>query len=325
MSSNSADPRPFRIQRSVLAVPGTSEDLFSKAARLSSDAVFLDLEDTVTLDQKHDARKKVIAALNDIDWGMRTMAVRINPISTEWAHREIIELVTECPRLDILMLPNVDEPFQVRFVDSLITGLERECRRYKRIGIEAIIETARGLADVESIAACSERLEGICFGAGDYSVAMHTYDTISAPSPEDGDSRSSGRSDPWHYARARIANACHAFGLRPIDGPFTNYRDADGLRHAATGAAALGFEGKWVIHPSQVSICNSVFMPTDTQVKWAEQILESMRHASASGQGVIGLNDGVVDQVHEKLARLILRRNSAVANAHSWQLVIAIL
>ena len=300
-------PRPFRVQRSVLAVPATSEHLFEKAAKTSADFIFLDLEDAVAPDRKKHARTSAIAALNDLDWGTKTMSVRINALDTEWALRDILEMVDLCPRLDLVMVPRANSAFEVQFVDTLLTCLERELRREKRIGIEAIVETALGLANVEQIAASSGRLESIIFGKGDYSTDMGTYDAVIGGS----------QTVPhrWDYPLARIANACRAYGLRPIDGPFTRYSDIGGLRASAERAVALGFEGKWAIHPTQLAICNELFAPTAAHVEWAERILEAMRGAVASGKGAVGHNGMVVDMAHARLAEIILERASIVRSS----------
>jgi malyl-CoA/(S)-citramalyl-CoA lyase len=301
------NPRRFRIQRSELAVPATSAHLFEKAAKGTADFVFLDLEDAVAPDRKNDARRSAIAALNDIDWGLKTIAVRINALDTEWAHRDILEIVGHCPRLDLVLLPRARSAFDVQFVDTLLTGLEKELRRDKHIGIETIVETAVGLANVEQIAASSSRLEAIIFGIGDYSIDMQTYDTVIGASDTEG--------EPWYYALARIANACRAFGLRPIDGPYTKYADLAGLRARAERVRALGYEGKWAIHPAQVTICNEVFAPTVSQVEWAKRILEVMSDALQKGEGAIGRNGAVVDMAHIRLARAILERASVLSSA----------
>jgi malyl-CoA/(S)-citramalyl-CoA lyase len=300
MPSHLDNPRPFRIQRSELAVPATSPHLFEKAAQTSADFVFLDLEDSVAPDKKKDARRNVIAALNDINWGGKTMAVRVNALDTEWAHRDIVEIGGQCPRLDLFMLPRAGAAFDVQFVDQLLTGLEKEHGHEKRIGIETIVETAQGLANVEQIAASSSRLEAIIFGIGDYSIDMHAYDAVIGTA--------SVERDHWQYARSRIANACRAFGLRPIDGPFTKYADLAGLRASAEYVAALGFEGKWAIHPTQVAICNEVFSPTRSQIEWAEQTVRLMADAVAQGKGAVGRNGAIVDMAHVRLARTILQR-----------------
>jgi len=296
-------PRRFRIQRSELAVPATSDHLFEKAAETAADFVFLDLEDTVAPENKNEARLKAIAALNDTNWGTKTMAVRINALGTEWVHRDILDIVGLCPRLDLVMLPRAQTAFDVQFVDTLLAGLERELRRDKRLGIEAIVETALGLANVEHIAASSSRLESIIFGMGDYSVDMGNYDTMTGASQ--------GAPQHWDYALARIANACRAYGLRPIDGPFTRYSDLAGLRASAERAAALGFEGKWAIHPSQLALCNELFSPTASQTEWAERTLDAMGDAVAMGTGAIGRNGILLDMAHVRLARIILERAAA--------------
>jgi malyl-CoA/(S)-citramalyl-CoA lyase len=303
MLAMNGTPRRFRIQRSVLAVPATSDHLFEKAARASADFVFLDIEDTVAPESKNEARLKAIAALNDIDWGIKTMSVRINALGTEWVHRDILDIVRLCPRLDLVMLPRAQTAFDVQFVDTLLTGLENELRRDKQIGIETIVETALGLANVEHIAGSSNRLESIIFGMGDYSIDMGNYEAVTGASQ--------AQQQHWDYALARIANAGRAYGLRPIAGPFTRYSDLAGLRASAERAASLGFEGKWAIHPSQLAICNEVFSPTGSQVEWAERILDAMRDVVATGTGAIGRNGMLLDMAHVRLARIILERAAA--------------
>jgi malyl-CoA/(S)-citramalyl-CoA lyase len=208
-----------------------------------------------------------------------------------------------CPRLDLVMLPRAQTAFDVQFVDTLLTGLENELRRDKQIGIETIVETALGLANVDHIAASSNRLESIIFGLGDYSIDMGNYEAVTGASQ--------AQQQHWDYALARIANAGRAYGLRPIAGPFTRYSDLAGLRASAERAASLGFEGKWAIHPSQLAICNEVFSPTGSQVEWAERILDEMRDVVATGTGAIGRNGILLDMAHIRLARIILERAAA--------------
>jgi malyl-CoA/(S)-citramalyl-CoA lyase len=322
MSLTTPAPRRFRVQRSELAVPATSEHFFEKAARGVADVIFLDLEDAVSPDNKDRARKNAIAALNDIDWGEKTVAVRINGLDTPWAHRDLIEVVAHCPRLDMILLPKAGTAFDLQFIDALLGGLEKEFKREKTIGLEALIESALGLANVEEIAASTPRLEALIFGVGDYSISMQTFDVvIGAPNPhyavltDPGDTGRRERhwNDHWHYALARIATACRAFGLRPIDGPYTNYADAEGFRASAWRAHALGFEGKWAIHPSQAPICNEVFTPKPTQVEWARQTLVAMESALASGRGAVGRDGVLLDLAHVKLARSILQRAEATS------------
>lgn len=321
MSFTVTKPHRPRLHRSELAVPATSEHFFLKAASSDADVVFLDLEDAVAPHLKADARQNAIRALKEINWGGKTMAVRVNSLDTEWAQRDIIELVSTCPRLDLILLPKVGTPFDVQFVAALIEGLEREQGRADKIGIEILIESALGLANVEAIAACCERLEAIIFGVGDYSIDMQSFDMVfGTPNPHYAiltDADAHGRrdrhwNDQWHFALARIANACRAYGLRPIDGPFTNYGDVAGYRAAAGRAAALGFEGKWAIHPSQVALANDVFTPSSSQVAWAERISQTMAAAGGAGKGAIGLDATLVDFAHLKLANRIMERSALV-------------
>lgn len=320
MSFTITQPRRRRLQRSELAVPATSEQFFEKAAKSAADVVFLDLEDAVAPAMKTQARKNTVAALNDLDWGAKTLAVRVNSLDTEWALRDIIEVISHCPRLDLILLPKVGTAFDVQFVDKLIGGLEREQRRDKLIGIEVLIESTLGLSNVESIAASSERLEAMIFGVGDYSLDLQSLDLVfGTPNPaysvltaaDAQGQRARHWNDQWHFALARIANACRAHGLRAIDGPFTDYADTDGYRASAARAAALGFEGKWAIHPSQIALANEIFTPSAEQIAWARRISGLIADAGKAGKGAIGVDGVLVDFAHQKLAARILQRAGA--------------
>ena len=297
---------PSRIQRSELAVPATSQQFFEKAAKGPADSIFLDLEDAVAPSRREEGRANAVEALNSVDWGNKTMSVRVNDLTTPWAISDIIS-VARCPRIDMILLPKVKTAGDVIFLDRLLTGLELEQPRARPLGIEILIETAEGLANVEAIAASSPRLEGIIFGVGDYSIELENFDTIfGAPNPEYRVAGAQG--DQWHFALARIANACRAYGLRPIDGPFTNYGDPEAYRASAMRARALGFEGKWAIHPSQVTIANEIFSPTVAQVAWACNIAKLMKAEAAAGSGAIGLDGVLIDRAHVKLADKIVAR-----------------
>ena len=296
----------FRLQRSELAVPATSLPFFEKAARGPADSLFLDLEDAVAPQRRDEARENAVRALNDIDWGTKTVSVRVNGLGTRWALADILA-VARCPRLDMILLPKVETAGDVVFLDRLLTGLELEVPRQRPLGIEILIETTKGLANVEAIAAASPRLEGIIFGVGDYSIELENFDTVfGAPNPEYQVAGAQG--DQWHFALARIANACRAYGLRPIDGPFTNYGDPDAYRASAIRARALGFEGKWAIHPSQVAIANDVFTPSAAQIAWARDIAAKMDAAAEEGKGAIGFEGVLIDRAHVLLSGKILRR-----------------
>ena len=297
---------PSRIQRSELAVPATSQQFLEKAAKGPADSIFLDLEDAVAPSRREEGRANAVEALNSVDWGNKTMSVRVNDLTTPWAISDIIS-VARCPRIDMILLPKVKTAGDVIFLDRLLTGLELEQPRARPLGIEILIETAEGLANVEAIAASSPRLEGIIFGVGDYSIELENFDTVfGAPNPEYRVAGAQG--DQWHFALARIANACRAYGLRPIDGPFTNYGDPEAYRDSAMRARALGFEGKWAIHPSQVTIANEIFSPTVAQIAWACNIAKLMKAEAAAGSGAIGLDGVLIDRAHVKLADKIVAR-----------------
>ena len=324
MSFTITKPRARRLQRSELAVPATSPHFFERAAHGAADFIFLDLEDAVAPARKPEAREIAIDALNRIDWGRKTLAVRVNGLDTEWAHRDIIEIAGRCPRLDLVMVPKVGTAFDVKFVDALLTGLEREYPREKPLGIEILIETTLGLTNVEDIVQASERLEAVIFGIGDYSIDLRTCgEIIGASDPRyavltdldpDG-ARHRHWNDQWHFALARIANACRAHGVRAIDGPYANFGDAEGFRASAERAAALGFEGKWAIHPSQIEIANAVFSPTAREVEWARQITARIQSASAGGDGAFGQDGVLIDLAVLKRAQAILDRQQAIAAA----------
>jgi malyl-CoA/(S)-citramalyl-CoA lyase len=311
---SSAKPA-YRRQRSELAVPASSEKFFMKAISGPADSLFLDLEDAVAPNRRVEARAQAVKALQELDWGEKIVSVRVNGLGTVWALQDILD-VARCPRLDMILLPKVETAEDVIFVDRLLTALELEAPRARPLGIEILIETAKGLANVESIAAASPRLEGIIFGVGDYSIELENFDTVFGSSNPDYAvlAREEGRAeerhwgDQWHFALARIANACRAYGLRPIDGPYANYGDQDGYRASCQRARALGFEGKWAIHPSQVSIANAEFTPRQGQIDWARDILAKMAAAAAEGQGAIGIEGVLIDRAHVKLSHKILKR-----------------
>ncbi len=312
-------PRLTRLQRSELAVPATSPKFFAKAAACAADSIFLDLEDAVAPTHKEQARTQAIDALNHVDWGTKTMAVRVNALDTPWALQDIVEVARHAPRLDLVLLPKAGSAFDVQFVAQLLTLVERQAGRGKRIGIEVLIETAMGVANVEQIAQASDRLEAMIFGVGDYTVDMRTHDRVfGRPSEryavlteaDAGGSRQRHWNDQWHFAMARIANACRAWGLRPIDGPFTDFGDTDGFLASAQRAKALGFEGKWAIHPSQVEHANLAFSPTPEELAWAAHTAELIERTTRGGQGAVGAGGVLIDMAHLKLADSITQRQA---------------
>lgn len=306
------ESRVARPQRSELSVPATSSWFFAKAAAGAADAVVLDLEDGVAEGRKDAARDAAIEAANTVDWGGKTLSVRVNAIGTPWCHRDIVEVATACPRLDRIVLPKAEEAFDVRFVAALLDGIERaRGGEGRRIGISALVETPKGVARTDEIAAAHPRLETVIFGLGDYMAEMRTPDgTVGLPNPDYAvpAEPTPHLNDQWHYALARIANACRAAGIRPIDAVYADYRDEAGLRAAARRSRALGFDGKWAIHPDQVAPINEVFSPDLARVEWARRTLALLERSAAAGAGAAGEDGTMVDAAHARMARHVLRQ-----------------
>ena len=310
-----------RLQRCALAVPATSTHFFEKAARGAADSIFLDLEDAIAPARKAQARTEAIRALNEIDWGLKLLSVRVNGLDTAWALEDIVDVARNCPRLDLILLPKTSTAFDVKFVDQILTLIERETKRDKKIGIEVLIETAQGVANVEDIACSSSRLEAMVFGVGDYTVEMQTQDIVFGRPNSDysvlSKKNQQGQrhphvNDQWHFAMARIANACRANGLRPIDGPFTDFSDREGFLSSAWRAKSLGFEGKWAIHPTQIDSANAVFSPSQSELDWAVRIVNLLEEVNSQGRGAVAENGVLIDMAHLKKANLILNRQRLI-------------
>ena len=305
MSFTTVEPAPPRLNRSELAVPGSSPQLFEKAARSQADVVFLDLEDAVAPDQKEQARRNVIQAINEVDWGAKTLSVRINGLDTHYMYRDVVDVLEQAgDRLDLIMVPKVGTAADVYAVDMLVTQVEQAKGRKRRVGLEHIIETALGMANVDEIARASRRNESLHFGVADYAASTRARTTgIGGPNPAyavltDKDERGAREThwgDMWHYAIARMVVAARAAGLRPVDGPFGDFSDPDGFRAQADRSAALGCEGKWAIHPSQVALANEVFTPPEREVERARRILAAMEQAGREGRGAVSLDGRLID------------------------------
>jgi malyl-CoA/(S)-citramalyl-CoA lyase len=321
MSFTTIEPATPRLHRSELAVPGSNPSFFEKAAKSAADIVFLDVEDAVAPDEKAQARKNIVEGLNDIDWGAKTMMVRINGLDTHYMYRDVVDICEACPRLDMLLIPKTGVAADVYAVDLLVTQIETAMKRTKRIGFEVLIETALGMANVEAIAQSSRRLEAMSFGVADYAASTRARTTVIGGVNRDSgvltDKDPEGRrefhwSDPWHAAQTRMLIACRAYGLRPIDGPFGDFNDPEGFRAAANRAAVLGYEGKWAIHPSQVALCNEVFTPSAAEVGRARRIMEAMRQAEREGKGAVSLDGRLIDYASIRMAEALLKKAEAV-------------
>ena len=324
MSFTIVEQAPARLNRSELAVPGSQPQLFEKAAKSAADVIFLDLEDAVAPDDKAQARKNIIAALRDIDWGTKVMSVRINGLDTHYCYRDVVDVVENCPRLDMILIPKTGVPQDVYAIDMLVTQIEQGKKREKKIGFECLIETALGMANVEAIAQSSKRLEALSFGVADYAASTRARTVgIGGPHPDYGvltDKDADGKrhyywNDPWHFALSRMMVACRAYGLRPIDGPFGDFSDPDGYTAAAKRAAVLGFEGKWAIHPSQVELANKVFTPSDAEVTKAKRIVEAMQQAAREGKGAVSLDGRLIDIASIRQAEALLNKARAMGMA----------
>ena len=311
MSHTRYAPARQRLQRSELAVPGSNPALFEKAAASDVDYVFLDLEDAVAPGDKIQARLNVIEGLRDIDWrGLgKTISVRINGIDTHYMYRDVVDVVEQAgEHLDTILIPKVGVAADVYMVDAMVSQIEEACGLTEKIGIEALIETTLGMANVESVAVSSPRLEAMHFGVADYAASCRARTTnIGGLNPD-------YPGDQWHQALSRMLVACRAYGLRPIDGPFGDFNDPDGYIDGARRAAALGYEGKWAIHPSQVALANEVFSPPVAEVDRAHRILVALEEAAAEGRGAAQLDGRMIDAASARMAENVVAQAAAIEN-----------
>jgi malyl-CoA/(S)-citramalyl-CoA lyase len=316
---------PARLNRSELAVPGSNPKLFEKAASSAADVVFLDLEDAVAPDDKPQARKNIIQAIGDVNWGNKSLAVRINGLDTHYMYRDVVDVLEQASdRLDLIMIPKVGTAADVYALDMLVTQIENAKGRKKRVGFELIIETALGMQNIHEIAGASQRNESLHFGVADYAASTRARTTsIGGANPdytvlthkaEDG-SRDTHWGDMWHYAISRMVVAARANGLRPVDGPFGDFSDADAYRSAAARAAVLGCEGKWAIHPSQIALANEAFSPSERDVNLAQRIIVAMKEAEAQGKGAVSLDGRLIDYASIRQAEVLLKKAAQISGA----------
>jgi len=301
-------------RRSCLSVPGSSDKMLAKAPGLGADMVFLDLEDSVSPLEKEAAREKVVAAINGNDWGDVVLCVRVNAWDTEWTYRDVIHVVeSSSERLDELMLPKVQSADEVVALDLLLTQIEQVIGRQSRVGIEAQIETARGLINVEEICAASDRLETIIFGPADFAASTEM------PVLTGGVQIPEYPGDHFHYVFAKILMAGRANGLQVIDGPFLKIRELDALRDYAMRTRILGYDGKWALHPDQVKVINEVFTPTQEQFDRAFDILEAYEKATTEGdrKGAVMFGDEMIDEASRKMAEKFVARGERAGMTRS--------
>ncbi len=310
---------PARPNRCQLFGPGSRPAIFEKMAASAADVVNLDLEDSVAPADKAAARKNIVEAINDVDWGAKTVSVRINGLDTEYWYRDVVELMEGGgERLDLIMVPKLGNARDVYAVDALMTAVERATGRTKRVGLEGIIETAAGLVNVNEIAGASPRLEALSLGAADYAASMgmattgiggtqENYYMLEDPRDEET-ARARHFDDPWHHPTVAIVAACRAHGLLPVDGPFGDFSDEEGFRAQSRRAATLGMVGKWAIHPRQVALANEIFTPSAAMVAEARRILEAMEQAQREGAGAVTLDGRLIDIASVRQAQVIVRQ-----------------
>ncbi|MDO5632436.1 MAG: L-malyl-CoA/beta-methylmalyl-CoA lyase [Paracoccus sp. (in: a-proteobacteria)] len=306
-----------RLNRCQLFGPGSRPALFEKMATSAADVINLDLEDSVAPDDKEQARKNVIQAIGDVDWGDKTLSVRINGLDTPFWYRDVVDLLEQAgDRLDQIMIPKAGNASDIYAVDALVTAVEKAKGRAKPIAFEAIIETAAGICHVEEIAAASPRMEAISLGAADFAASMGMATTGIGGTQENYYMHREGAkywSDPWHWAQAKIVAACRTHGVLPVDGPFGDFSDPEGFRAQALRSATLGMVGKWAIHPSQVALANEVFSPSDKAVTEAHEILAAMAEATRTGAGATVYKGRLVDIASIKQAQVIVDQANKIA------------
>ncbi len=316
---------PARPNRCQLFGPGSRPAIFEKMAASAADVVNLDLEDAVAPADKPQARKNIIEAVNDVDWGNKTLSVRINGLDTEYWYRDVVDLLEQGgERLDLIMIPKVGNACDIYAVDALVTAIEAATGRAKRIGFEAIIETAAGLAHVEEIAAASPRMQAMNLGAADYAASMGMATTgiggtqdayyMLENARDDGGPRAVHWADPWHHPTVAIVAACRTHGLLPVDGPYGDFSDDEGFRAQARRAATLGMVGKWAIHPKQVALANEVFTPSEAMLAQARRILDAMETAQKEGAGAVTLDGKLIDIASVRQAQVIVGQAALIAS-----------
>tara|TARA_B100001778_G_scaffold223402_1_gene185258 strand:+ start:93 stop:1031 length:939 start_codon:yes stop_codon:yes gene_type:complete len=300
-----------RLQRSELAVPGSSPKMFEKALNSNADYIFLDLEDAVSPNDKILARNNVIKALNEINWREKgkTISVRINSLDTHYMYRDLVEIVEEAGNnIDTILVPKAGTASDVYMVDCLLSQIETNKKLQNKIGIECLIETALGMSNIKEIAKSSERLEALHFGVADYAASLRARTVVI------GGLNPDYPGDQWHHGLSKLVMTCRAYGLRAIDGPFGDFNDPDAYIDSAKRAAAIGIEGKWAIHPSQIDLANKVFSPPDSEVNKAKRILEELKKASKEGKGAAQLDGRMIDAASARMAENVVNINKLITN-----------
>ncbi len=323
MSFTIIEPAQARLNRSELAVPGSNTRFLEKAAQSNADVVFLDLEDSVAPDDKVQARKNVIDAINDLDWSGKQISVRINGLDTHYMYRDVVDVMEQAGhKLDLIMIPKVGTAADVYALDMMCSQIESAMEIKNPIGFELIIETALGMQNMAEIAQVSKRNESLHFGVADYAASTKARTTvIGGPNreyavltdPDSEGNRDVHWGDMWHYPISKMVVVARANGLRPIDGPFGDFSDSDGYAAQAMRSSTLGCEGKWAIHPSQIDQANELFSPSADEVTNAKRIIEAMEDAAKSGQGAVALDGRLIDIASIRQAQVLVEKAAQIA------------
>jgi len=301
-----AVPHELRPSRSVLAVPASNRRMVEKAITSAADMIFLDLEDAVAPSEKAGSRDEVIRAFRDLSWGSKPRMYRVNALATPWFYRDLINVVEAVgDQIDLVLVPKVERPEDVLVVSTLLSQIEAAVGLGRRIGIEVQIESAAGVLAAERIAAADDRIEAIVFGPGDFAASIGMPMTSIGAFDEGGIAYPGHR---LHGVMQHLVLAGRAAGVRVIDGPFADLRDTTGLRRSSEIARALGFDGKWCIHPAQIDTINDVFSPTEDELAWARRVVDAYEQSLADGQGAMSVDGRMVDAASVRIAELTLQR-----------------
>jgi citrate lyase beta subunit len=303
--------RPIRLRRSILSVPANRDKLVHKAFTLAADVIMLDLEDSVPVQEKDEARQRVVQIFREQDWGGRVRAYRINAMDTPFAYRDLIDVIEAVgDRVDVIVVPKVNAASEIQAIDYLLSQIELRMGFKHSVGLEASIETALGMLRVEDIAFGTQRLEALVFGIADYAASLTM---LSKGVSGHGDSEDYYPGHRWHFPLSRMAMAAKAAGLAAIDAPFGDYRDPAGLKRSCLMSAALGYDGKWAIHPEQLAVINEVYSPSAEDVQRSRQILQNYQEALHKGEGSIAIDGKMVDAASIRIAKVICSQWEAIA------------
>jgi citrate lyase beta subunit len=302
--------RPIRLRRSVLSVPVNRDKLVQKAFTLATDVIMLDLEDSVPVQEKDQARQRVVQIFQEKDWAGKVRAYRMNGMDTPFAYRDVIDVIEAVgDRVDVIVVPKVNDASEIKAIDYLLSQIERRMGFEHRVGLEASIETAAGMLHVEEIAFSSPRLETLVFGIADYAASLTM---LSKGVSGHGDSEDFYPGHRWHFPLSRMVMAAKAAGLAAVDAPYGDYRDAPGLQRSCLMSAALGYDGKWAIHPDQLGAINEIYTPSPEDVERSQHILKAFREAQSKGQGSIAVDGKMVDAASVRIAQIICAQWEAI-------------